>query len=155
MNRKLFYTDRNVIVILWQFFLPRCLENSRVWPPPDPEKDTTHTWNMGITSYTPWERQKTNLEWSEGQVKEYFIVFRDWFSKSDKDHVVDPEERDQQQSGFGQPPKRNGQIVTLFQFSNFSASPWIKSVISTCTAIGHCLPRLDTSASGPKSGWCR
>lgn len=47
-----------------------------------------------------------HLKGSEGQVKEYFIIFCDGFGERDEDHIVDPEQRDQQQSGLGQPPER-------------------------------------------------
>lgn len=48
-----------------------------------------------------------HLKGSEGQVEEDFIVFCDGFAERDKDHVVDPKQGDQQESGFGQPPERN------------------------------------------------
>lgn len=47
-----------------------------------------------------------HLKGTEGQVKEYFIIFCDGFTERDEDHVVDSKQRDQQQSGFGQPPER-------------------------------------------------
>lgn len=49
---------------------------------------------------------KEHLKRSEGQVKEYFISFCDGFTERNEDHVVDPEQRDEQQSGFSQPPER-------------------------------------------------
>lgn len=48
----------------------------------------------------------SHLKGSEGQVKEYSIIFCDGFTERDEDHVVDSKQRDQQQSGFGQPPER-------------------------------------------------
>lgn len=46
----------------------------------------------------------SHLKRSESQVKKYFIIFCDGFTERNKDHVVDAKQRDQQESGFRQPP---------------------------------------------------
>lgn len=60
-------------------------------------KELSRTWTSVLT---------VDLKGSEGQVKEYFIIFCDGFTERDEDHVVDPKQGDQQQSGLGQPPER-------------------------------------------------
>lgn len=57
---------------------------------------------------------RQHLKRSEGQVEKYFIIFCDGFAERHEDHVVDPEQRDQQQSGFGQSPERKTQISQQF-----------------------------------------
>lgn len=45
------------------------------------------------------------LKGSDGQVKKDLVNFSYGFTGRDKDHVVDPKQRDQQESGFGQTPE--------------------------------------------------
>lgn len=55
-----------------------------------------------------------HLKGSEGQVKEYFIILCDGFTERNEDHIVDAKQRDQQQSGFGQPPKGKNPAVNRY-----------------------------------------
>lgn len=51
-----------------------------------------------------------HLKGSEGQVKEYFIIFCDGFTGRNENNIMDPKQRDQQESGFGQPPEAKREI---------------------------------------------
>lgn len=53
---------------------------------------------------------KSDLKRSQSQVKKDFIIFSDGFTERHKNHIVDPKQRDQQQSGFGQPSVGGAQL---------------------------------------------
>lgn len=76
-----------------------------------------------------------HLKGSEGQVKEYFIIFCDGFTEWDEDHVVDPEQGDQQQSGLGQPPERNSNEEFTLPGSDFCFDVCFNFVEMTITQI--------------------
>lgn len=101
---------------------PQCSKNSRGWPPPNPRRKiqshiknkTNLTINTDFIRYEGGGESFVNewwsgyLEGSESQVEEYFINFSDGLIE--KDHVVDPEQRDEQQRGFGQPPENKKNV---------------------------------------------
>lgn len=45
------------------------------------------------------------LTGSNTKVKKYFVIHCNEFPQSTKNHIMDAKERNQQESGFGQPPK--------------------------------------------------
>lgn len=55
-----------------------------------------------------------HLKGSEGQVKEYFIILGDGLAEGNKNHIMDPEQRNQQQGGFSQPPGERQTNSNLF-----------------------------------------
>lgn len=47
---------------------------------------------------------RTHLEGSEAQLKQYLVLGGDAHGKDGEHHVVDSEQRDEQQRGLGEPP---------------------------------------------------
>lgn len=63
----------------------------------------------------------SHLKRSKSQVKNDFIIFCDGFAERDEDHVVNPKQRDEQESGFSQPPgeEHKGTIRTIWDIKRF------------------------------------
>ena len=58
---------------------------------------------------------KQHLKGPEGQVEEYFIILCDGLTERNEDHIVDAEQRDQQEGGFGQPSERETVMNTYLK----------------------------------------
>lgn len=85
--------------------LLHCSESSRELPPPGPAGDKG--WSEAIRGLAPWGTASPThayLEGSDTQLKQDLVLGGDADGKHSKHHIVDAEQRDEQQGGLGQPP---------------------------------------------------